>query len=155
VLEAEGFPPEMLCLEVTDGILTDASAIPVLASVRKLGVHVAIDDFGVGYSSLTYLRRLPADIVKLDRDFLLEVDADTGGGGFVTAVVALAHAAGMQVVFERIDTQMHLDVALAAGADMVQGFLLAPPLSASAADDFVVQHRQTDDRRAVGTPLLD
>jgi diguanylate cyclase len=143
-LEAEGFPPEMLCLEVTDNIVANATAFAVLAEIRKLGIHVAIDDFGVGSSPLSYLRRLPVDLVKLDRSFLEVHDADTRDGGFVGAVVALAHAAGLQVVFEGIDTQAQRDIALAAGADLVQGFYFAPPLSATAAEAFIIEHANTD-----------
>src|SRR6201999_1446639 len=82
-LEAEGFPPGMLCLEVTDNIVANNAASAVLADIRKLGVHVAIDDFGVGTSSLSYLRRLPADLVKLDRGFLDALDPGARGDGFV------------------------------------------------------------------------
>jgi diguanylate cyclase (GGDEF)-like protein len=137
VLAAEGPPPAALCLEVTESMLTDVAAAYVLADVRKLGVNVAIDDFGVGYSSLSYLRRLPANVVKLDRTFLEDVERDARGASFVSAVIALAHAAGMSVVMEGIETQAQLDIASAAGADVVQGFLLGPPLSAKAAGELV------------------
>jgi diguanylate cyclase (GGDEF)-like protein len=130
-LQAEGFPPTALCLEVTESMLTDVAASFVLADVRRLGVHVAVDDFGVGFSSLSYLRRLPVDIVKLDRSFLDDVDAGTVG--FIGALIMLAHSAGMSVVMEGIETQAQLEIALAAGADVVQGFLFATPLSAKAA----------------------
>jgi diguanylate cyclase (GGDEF)-like protein len=131
VLQAEGFPPAALCLEVTESMLTDVAASFVLADVRRLGVHVAVDDFGVGFSSLSYLRRLPADIVKLDRSFL--DDGDTETVGFIRALIMLAHSAGMSVVLEGIETQAQLEIAVAAGADVVQGFLFATPLSARAA----------------------
>jgi diguanylate cyclase (GGDEF)-like protein len=135
VLQAEGFPPAALCLEVTESMLTDVAASFVLADVRRLGVHVAVDDFGVGFSSLSYLRRLPADIVKLDRSFLADVDAGTVG--FIHALIMLAHSAGMSVVVEGIETQAQLEIALAAGADVVQGFLFATPLSAKAAAELI------------------
>jgi EAL domain-containing protein (putative c-di-GMP-specific phosphodiesterase class I) len=122
-------------------MLTDAEAAAVLGDLRKIGVQVAIDDFGVGYSSLSYLRRLPVDTVKLDRSFLVNIEGDPYGVGFVRAVIALAHAAGKPVVFEGIETQAQFDIALATGADVVQGFFFAPPLSANAAEELVVQHR--------------
>jgi diguanylate cyclase (GGDEF)-like protein/PAS domain S-box-containing protein len=147
VLLAEGFPPKSLCLEVTESMLSDAAAASVLADVRKLGVRVAIDDFGIGYSSLSYLRRLPVDLVKLDRSFLEDVEGDASGAGFVEAVVALAHSAGKVVVLEGIETEAQFDIASTAGSDMVQGFLFAPPLSESAAQELVAQHLQVDERR--------
>jgi diguanylate cyclase (GGDEF)-like protein len=137
VLQAGGFPPATLCLEVTESMLTDAAVSHVLAEVRKLGVHVAIDDFGMGYSSLSYLWRLPADVVKLDRSFLCDADGEVRHEDFVGAVVTLAHTAGMSVVMEGIETQAHYDLALATGADMVQGFLFARPLAAKAAAELV------------------
>ncbi len=143
-LEAEGFPPAALCLEVTESMLTDSSAAAVLTEVRDYGCKVAIDDFGVGYSSLSYLRRLPVDIVKLDRSFMDDVEGDPRGEGFVGAVIALAHAAGKPVVFEGIETQAQVEIATSAGADVMQGFFFAPPLSASSAEALAAQHSQLD-----------
>jgi diguanylate cyclase (GGDEF)-like protein len=131
--------PDSLCLEVTESILTDAAATALLAEIRALGVRVAIDDFGIGYSSLSYLRRLPVDVVKLDRSFLEDVEGDQRGEGFVSAVVALAHAAAKPVVFEGIETKAQLEIASGTGADMVQGFFFAPPLSENASRDLVNQ----------------
>jgi diguanylate cyclase (GGDEF)-like protein len=144
MLEAEGFPPTGLCLEITESMLTDAASAAVLAEIRALGVEIAIDDFGIGYSSLSYLRRLPVDKVKLDRSFLEDMEGDPRGIDFVSAVIALAHAAGKPVVFEGIETQAQLDIAFITGADIVQGFFFAPPLSANAAMDLVAQYRQLD-----------
>jgi diguanylate cyclase (GGDEF)-like protein len=141
VLQAEGVPPSALCLEVTESILTDVAAAYVLADIRKLGVHVAVDDFGIGYSSLSYIRRLPVDIVKLDRSFLENIEGDVRAVSFISAVIMLAHSAGMSVVMEGIETQAQLETALAAGADVVQGFLLATPLSAEAAVELITATR--------------
>jgi diguanylate cyclase (GGDEF)-like protein len=127
VLQSEGFEPSALVLEVTESMLADTAASFTLANVRKLGLRVAIDDFGKGYSSLSYILTLPVDVVKLDRGFLLD-NGDVRRPAFVSAVVALAHAAGMSVVAEGIETQDHLDAAIAAGADAVQGFFFSVPL---------------------------
>jgi diguanylate cyclase (GGDEF)-like protein len=136
-IEAEGLSPATLSLEVTETMQTDAASLTVLQDIRKIGVRVAIDDFGIGYSSLSYLRRLPADLVKLDRSFLDGNDDEDDSARFVEAVIALAHVAGKTVVFEGIETQAQFDLATAGGADIVQGFFLAPPLSANAAEDLV------------------
>jgi EAL domain-containing protein (putative c-di-GMP-specific phosphodiesterase class I) len=135
VLQREGFPPEAMCLEVTESMLTDVAMSSVLVEVRALGVKVAIDDFGIGYSSLSYLLRLPADVVKLDRSFLEMAGGSTRGPDFVGAVVALAHVAGKVVIVEGIETASQLEMAIAMGADMLQGFLLARPLSVQAAEE--------------------
>ena len=152
-LEAEAFPPAALVLEVTDSVLTDDAATLVLADIRKLGVRVAIDDFGIGHSTLSYLRRLQVDKVKLDRRFLQDVEGDARGTALVGAVIALVHAASMPVVFEGIETTAEADIALAAGADIVQGCFFAPPLSASAAEDLVAHYGKSDvGRLAMSNP---
>jgi diguanylate cyclase (GGDEF)-like protein len=143
-LESEAFPPAALVLEVTDNILTNVAATLVLGDIRKLGVRVAIDDFGIGHSTLPYLRQLQVDEVKLDRRFLKDVEGDARGTALVGAVIALAHAAGIPVVFESIETKAEADIALGAGADIVQGFFFAPPMSASAAEDFVAHYLKSD-----------
>jgi diguanylate cyclase (GGDEF)-like protein len=147
-LAAEGYPAEALCLEVVESLLADAAAGTVLAAIRKLGVRVAIDDFGIGFSSLSYLRRLPVDKVKLDRSFLEDVEGDPSGAAFISAVIALAHAAGKPVVFEGIETEAQFVIARNAGADLVQGYFFAPPLSTNAAMELVAQQRLLDDHRA-------
>jgi EAL domain-containing protein (putative c-di-GMP-specific phosphodiesterase class I) len=120
-------------------MFADIAVSLALAEVRKSGVRVAIDDFGMGYSSLSYLRRLPVDIVKLDRSFLADVDGEARSADFVGAVIAVAHAVGLSVVVEGIETQAQLDIASAAGADLVQGFLVGQPLSASAAAELAAR----------------
>jgi diguanylate cyclase (GGDEF)-like protein len=139
VLKAEGFPPEALCLEVTESMVTDVAVSCVLVEVRALGVKVAIDDFGTGYSSLSYLLRLPADVVKLDRSFLEMAGGSMRGPDFVGAVVALAHVAGKVVIVEGIETAAQLEMAVAMGADLLQGFLLARPLSVQAAEEALLR----------------
>ncbi len=137
LFESEDLSPTAICLEVTESVLTDAAASKVLADIRTHGSSVAIDDFGIGYSSLSSLRSIPADIVKLDGSFLESVQGQSSGAEFVGAVTTLAHAAGKSVVFEGIETKEQFDIALVAGADMVQGFFFAPPLSANAAQGLV------------------
>ena len=133
MLRAEGVPAAALCLEVTENLLASKAVAEVLAEVHTTGVRIAIDDFGMGYSSLSHLRRLPVDVVKLDRAFLEDIDGDARGSGFIGAVIGLAHAAGLSVILEGIETPAQYGLAAASGADMVQGFLFAGPLSAPAA----------------------
>jgi len=146
-LEADGFPPSALSLEVTDNILTDVAATAVLAEIRKLGVRVAIDDFGIASAAPQLLRQLQADEVKLDRQFFDGQTNDTRGTVLVGAVIALAHAAGLSVAFEGIETEAEAELALASGADIVQGLFFAPPLAASAAEDFVRQCLESEAQR--------
>jgi diguanylate cyclase (GGDEF)-like protein len=142
MLEARGITPSRVCIEVTEGVFTDAAAVAVIGEIRRLGVLVAVDDFGIGYSSLSTLQRLPADIVKLDRSFLPDQAATAASdGAFLGAVVLLAHTAGLKVVIEGVETQMQLDAVLLAGVDAIQGFFLARPMSSEAAIALACQSR--------------
>ncbi|HEY1413925.1 MAG TPA: EAL domain-containing protein, partial [Rhodopila sp.] len=142
-LEAEAFPPAALSLEVADSILTDPAATSALAELRRLGVRVAIDDFGLGHASHRFLRGLQADEVKLDRRFFDAVTGDARAEVVIGAVIALAHAAGLPVAVEGVETKSEADIALGAGADVVQGFFFSPPLSADAAESFLRTLRHT------------
>jgi EAL domain-containing protein (putative c-di-GMP-specific phosphodiesterase class I) len=125
MLDARGIDRSRLCLEISEAVLTNAEAVATIGDIRRLGILVAIDAFGIGNSSLAALQRLPADIVKLDRSFLPEQEsAITGGRSFLTAIVALAHSAGLRVVVEGVENQVQLDAVVLAGADAIQGYLL-------------------------------
>jgi EAL domain-containing protein (putative c-di-GMP-specific phosphodiesterase class I) len=134
-LDALGIAPSRLCIEITEGVFTDKDAVGIIAEIRRLGVRVAVDDFGVGYSSLSTLQRLPADVVKLDRSFVPppETTITSGDLSFLSAVVTLAHTAGLAVVIEGVETQAQLDAVVLAGVDAIQGYYLARPMSGEAA----------------------
>jgi EAL domain-containing protein (putative c-di-GMP-specific phosphodiesterase class I) len=134
-LEDRGLAAGCLVVEVTEAAVADAAAARELTDIRRLGVRVAIDDFGTGYSSLSYLRHLPADAVKLDRSFLPGAKASSdrpedaaADVTFMTAVVAVAASAQLEVVIEGVETAEQLAAARRAGARSVQGFLFAQPM---------------------------
>lgn len=129
MLEAAGIEPVRLCIEVDESAFTNAVAVATISEIRRLGVLVAVDAFGVGDASLSSLQFLPADIVKLDGSLLPSQGSEvTAGRSFLTAVVALAHAAGLRVAVERVENQVQLNAVVLAGADAVQGFLLGEPM---------------------------
>lgn len=134
MLHLRGITPSRLCVEVTEGVFADKNAVAAIGDIRKLGVLVAVDDFGTGYSSLSTLQRLPADVVKLDRSFLPELPAaQPSDWSFLTAVVALAHTVGLEVVIEGVETQAQLDAVVCAGVDSIQGYYLARPMASEVA----------------------
>jgi diguanylate cyclase (GGDEF)-like protein len=133
ILARTGLPPEHLTLEITESALMRdaASALVVLSALKEIGVLLAIDDFGTGYSSLSYLQRFPLDIVKVDRMFVEELGMRTGGDEIVSAVIQLAHALGLEVVAEGVETEQQLDVLRSLDCDFAQGFLFSRPVPAS------------------------
>lgn len=134
VLDETGTDPNALVLEITENILIEDSerAMAVLADLKELGLHLAIDDFGSGYSSLNYLRRLPIDIVKIDQSFIADIDHARAGGAIVAAVTSLAHALEFTVTAEGVETQSQRDKVIATGCESAQGFFYAHPMPASA-----------------------
>ena len=134
VLRRTGMDPSALVLEMTETIfIVDGdSATSVLDEVSKLGIRLALDDFGTGFSSLSYLRRLPIDIVKIDQGFISDIGKVTTGGAIVAAVTHLAHVLGLTVVAEGVQTQLQRDEIQAIGCDFAQGYFYARPMSAAA-----------------------
>ncbi len=132
-LERSGLPPRQLMLEVTGGALMgDVRAIvPVLRELKQLGVKLAIDDFGEGWSSLSRMRACPMDKLKIDRSFVEELGSSDEQGSIVTAVVAMAQSLRASTVAEGVETREQLACLRARGCHEAQGFLLSPPLPAS------------------------
>ncbi len=125
-----------LCLEfeLTEGILmqdTD-TALEVLEALRELGVGLAVDDFGTGYSSLRYLKRLPIDVLKIDRSFVSNITTDRGDAAIAEAILALARALGLRVIAEGVETEAQRIALDRAGCHECQGYYFSPPLSAEA-----------------------
>lgn len=131
-LTRSGLAPSRLVIELTESSFDQPAVAERMARIRALGVRVAIDDFGAGYSSLGRLQELPMDFVKLDRSFV----ANLGGGDersalVVTAAVQLVHGLGAKVVAEGIERPEQAAAATSAGCDYLQGFLVARPAPAS------------------------
>jgi diguanylate cyclase (GGDEF)-like protein len=120
-----------LDIEITEGALLDdcADEVQKLKLLRAAGVRVAIDDFGTGYSSLSRLSDLPIDTLKIDRSFISRLPNDRSGETLVSTIITLAHAFGMSVVAEGVETPEQLDMLCRLGCDELQGFLLSKPLS--------------------------
>jgi EAL domain-containing protein (putative c-di-GMP-specific phosphodiesterase class I) len=133
VLSRTGLPPEHLTLEITESALMDdaGSALEVLRALKQTGVQLAIDDFGTGYSSLSYLLQFPVDILKVDRSFVERLGQSRESEAIVSSVIGLAHALGLRVVAEGVETVRQLDVLRSLRCDLAQGFLFSEPLPAS------------------------
>jgi diguanylate cyclase (GGDEF)-like protein/PAS domain S-box-containing protein len=132
-LAEAGLPPWRLEIEVTESMLMrdPIGAAETLARLRRLGVGVALDDFGIGYSSLGHLKRFPLDKLKLDRSFVQDLPGDAGEEAIARTILSLGHILGLVVVAEGIETEAQRRFLAAEGCDQGQGFLFAPPLAAS------------------------
>ena len=130
-LEATGLPPSALELEITETVFqTGAATIESLRQLRALGVTIALDDFGIGYSSLTSLEQLPISRVKLDRLLVASVDTNPRSAAILRSIVALCHGLGLQVVAEGVERPAQLEFLAHCGPIGVQGFLLGKPVEA-------------------------
>lgn len=133
-LEVTGLPPSALELEITETVFqTGPATIESLRRLRALGVAVALDDFGIGYSSLTSLEQLPITRVKLDRLLVAGVDTNSRSAAIVRSIVALCHGLGLQVVAEGVERPAQLEFLNGCGPIGVQGYLLAHPVEAASA----------------------
>jgi diguanylate cyclase len=128
-MRAHGLGPGELVVELTESALSEPAVVaPVLERIAELGVKIAIDDFGAGFSSLTRLRHLTVHILKLDRSFLAGVPDDARGAALIAAMLRLARELGLYVVAEGIETAEQLSHLRSAEASHGQGFHLARPM---------------------------
>ncbi len=123
-------PPAMLILEITESVAMDdiEASLRVFDLLDDIGVQLSIDDFGTGYSSLSYLRRLPARQLKIDRSFVRDLDSSPDAQAIVEAVVHLAHALGLKVVAEGVETPEQAAILTRLQCDELQGYLYARPM---------------------------
>ncbi|HET9208079.1 MAG TPA: EAL domain-containing protein, partial [Burkholderiaceae bacterium] len=149
-LERNGIGPSRLSCEITESVAmqdVDSTRRAFDALVR-LGVQLSIDDFGTGHSSLGYLRSLPATQLKIDRSFVKDIDTLDDARAIVDAVIHLAHALGLRVVAEGVETEGQRDMLLALHCDEMQGYLYAKPMPADAVPRWL-----SDARPAPAAPL--
>jgi EAL domain-containing protein (putative c-di-GMP-specific phosphodiesterase class I) len=135
ILDEGKLLPGQLELELTESsIMTNLdSALRTLTALQSSGVRISIDDFGTGFSSLAYLKRLPIDILKIDRSFVHDASTDPDDAALVMAIITLAHNLRLKVVAEGVENEDQLRFLHLLRCDEIQGFLFSKPLPA---DDF-------------------
>ena len=129
VLQATGFPSDQLVLEMTESVLIDDRdvAVPMLNSLKEMGVRIAIDDFGTGYSSLSYLHRFPVDILKIDRSFVSRLSGPNADESLVHSIVQLGQTLQLQTIAEGIEEHGQLLALRRLGCELAQGFHFGRP----------------------------
>ncbi|HEY0224269.1 MAG TPA: bifunctional diguanylate cyclase/phosphodiesterase [Pseudolabrys sp.] len=143
-LAESGVAPSRLMLEITEGVLIDNpdEMVKRIEDLHALGVRIALDDFGSGYSNLGYLQRFPLDKLKIDRSFVVALGNSSNGGVIVQAIVALGRALGLTVLVEGVETEQQRILLRLAGCDEMQGFLFARPAPPKVIDRLLAQGKQ-------------
>jgi diguanylate cyclase (GGDEF)-like protein len=143
-LSASGLPAKRLELEITETLVMQnhAEISRALHRVNALGVHIAMDDFGTGNSSLNNLLRFPIDKIKIDRSFVKDIKTNNNCVAIVRAVASLGLSLGITVTAEGVETVEQLDIVRQEGCNEIQGYLISPPLKADAIDAFLKDHEK-------------
>ncbi|MEZ5165345.1 MAG: EAL domain-containing protein [Acidimicrobiales bacterium] len=132
-----GISTDEICLEITESALMDGaqSATEQLDQLRRIGISLGIDDFGTGWSQFAYLQRLPLDVLKIDRSFVSGLAPDPAAATIVAAIIDLAHALGLIVIAEGVETEAQLSVLRELECDQALGFLFSEPREPGAFDE--------------------
>jgi diguanylate cyclase (GGDEF)-like protein len=130
-LSETGMPPRHLALEITESVIMQkrSTAVDILRALKDLGVTLVMDDFGTGYSSITNLKSFPVDVLKVDRSIVEGMDSDLTNRAIVSAAIDFAHALGLDVVAEGVETSGELDSLRSMGCDVAQGYYWLRPCS--------------------------
>jgi two-component system CheB/CheR fusion protein len=143
IVAAAGLAPHRLCLEITEGALEDvATAMSMLAELEGLGFETSIDDFGTGFSSLSYLKRFPIHELKVDRSFVDGIVTDRDDRAIASAIIGMARSLDLRVVAEGVETAAQLAELQALGCDIGQGYFYAKPLPAPAFETWARAHER-------------
>jgi EAL domain-containing protein (putative c-di-GMP-specific phosphodiesterase class I) len=142
VLLESGLPAHALQLEITEGLLmVEAEHLSsVFDAIKTLGISISLDDFGTGFSSLSYLQRFPIDNLKIDRSFIREIPENQDSVVLTKAIIAMSSALGMSVTAEGVESIEQMEFLKEAGCDEIQGFYFSRPVSVEQFSDLLRQH---------------
>jgi EAL domain-containing protein (putative c-di-GMP-specific phosphodiesterase class I) len=138
-VRSSGIRPDRLKLEVTESLLVDNidAAINKLRNLKAMGVRLSVDDFGIGYSSLSYLKSLPVDELKIDRGFVKDILTDSNDAAIATTIIGLCRNLGLEVIAEGVETEEQRDYLARQGCHRYQGFLYCKPLPLAQLEAFM------------------
>lgn len=134
-LQDSGIDPSLLELEITESMMmhNTEKTVQILSELRRIGIRIAIDDFGIGYSSLSHLKQFPVDIIKIDRSFIKDIPGDKADEAITEAIIAMSKSLKIKVVAEGVESLEQLRFLRARGCDEIQGYFFSRPIPA---DDF-------------------
>jgi len=129
-LDASGLPANQLEVEITESIMIESvdKALECINQLTALGVRISIDDFGTGFSSLSYLNSIPSDVLKVDRSFIITMNSSEKSKQYVAAIIALGHIMNFKVVAEGVEDDAQIDTLRNIGCDYIQGFVWGKPM---------------------------
>jgi EAL domain-containing protein (putative c-di-GMP-specific phosphodiesterase class I) len=141
-LASSGLPAKNLEIEITESVMIESveKAMDRIKQIKAMGISIAIDDFGTGYSSLSYLSSFPADVLKIDRSFIVNMGSGMAAKSYVAAIIAIGHIMKYKVIAEGVETQGQYDALSEAGNDYIQGFLWGKPLEPEEASKLVSEN---------------
>jgi len=133
IIEETGWDALRLNLEITESAVMEnyINTVEILAKLQTLGIQIQVDDFGMGYSSLSYLSRFPLNALKIDRSFVNALEKDSSHVKIVQAIVTMTHGLGMEVIAEGVENEAQLNQLTALGCESVQGYLISRPMDPS------------------------
>ena len=157
VLQQHQLDPSLLIFEITESVAMENTegTLHAFEALRQIGVKLAIDDFGTGYSSLSYLRRLQVTQLKIDKSFVQDLEHSTDARAIVEAIVKLAHALGLTVVAEGVETSAQRNLLTDLGCDELQGYLFAKPMAARVMGEWVANIDRPIDTAVAPSVFLD
>jgi EAL domain-containing protein (putative c-di-GMP-specific phosphodiesterase class I) len=142
ILQQQQLQPHHLCLELTEStdLEQDQRVLQTLTQLTEMGIQLQVDDFGIGYSSLSYLHHLPFSALKIDRSFIRRIDTEAQGLEMIKTIVNMAQALDMDIIAEGIETQSQLNQLLSLDCAYGQGYWYSPPISHRQAEFFVREY---------------
>jgi diguanylate cyclase (GGDEF)-like protein len=143
ILQSTSLEPRFLGLELTESVLVNhqKEGTDTLHALRSMGLHLSVDDFGTGYSSFSYLKAFPLDTLKIDRCFVRGIASDPDDAAITTAMIAMGHALGLEVVAEGVETEAQMALLRKQGCDEMQGYLFSRPVPAAGLRPFLMGKR--------------
>ncbi len=140
IITSSGIPAGQLEIEITESVLIDSAekALQCINEIKKMGIKIAIDDFGTGYSSLSYLYNFPADLLKVDKSFIDNMNTNRSSKQYVAAIISIGHIMKYDVISEGVEKEDQLETLKEIGCDYIQGFIWGRPLSMVEAENIVM-----------------
>ena len=147
ILTQTGMNPHQLGVEVTESMLVERveHVARTLSQLKAMGIEIALDDFGTGYSNLSYLSKLPIDVLKIDRSFVHDVTAPTQDVSITRALINMAHGLNMKVLAEGVETESQLALLVASHCDQIQGFYFSRPVDAAGITELLREDKRLPD----------